>query len=292
MNGEEQKGFPQAFDLDRYTIFQCVAGSRAFGTSGPDSDEDLRGIVIAPQELLYSPFWSFSGHDEHSDERDLVLYELRKFMKLAAVSNPSIIELLWIPKDCLRVTTHWSDMLMQRRRDFLSIAAKSRFIGYASQQLHKLRLKRDYMKNPPEERPVREDFPNSKSYKQAADKWRSFVAWRDGRSSTRQELEERFGYDTKHAAHLVRLLRMGWEIVTEGSVNVRRADAEELRKLRFEGAWSFEDLEGYADEMMRKMDEFVEQGRSPLPEKPDLCALNELCCEITADFYKTKGIAI
>ena len=209
-------------------------------------------------------------------------------MKLAAASNPSITELLWTPDDCLLLTTRWSDMLIRRRRDFLSVAAKNRFVGYASQQLHRLRLKRDYMKNPPEKQPVREEFLDSAGYKRAADKWRSFVAWRDGRGSARQALEERFGYDTKHAAHLVRLLRMGWEIVTEGDVNVRRPDAEELRKLRFEGTWSFEDLEGYADEMMRKMDEFVEQGKSPLPEEPDLYSLNKLCCEITESFYRDQ----
>ncbi|AEZ66297.1 hypothetical protein phiTE_131 [Pectobacterium phage phiTE] len=36
------------------------------------------------------------------------------------------------------------------------------------------------------------------------------------RNAARHELEEKFGYDTKHAMHLVRLLRMSQEILETG----------------------------------------------------------------------------
>lgn len=57
----------------------------------------------------------------------------------------------------------------------------------------------------------------------------------------RAELEAQHGYDTKHAMHLVRLLRMGEEILSTGRVNVRREDADELMAIR-KGALSYDQL--------------------------------------------------
>jgi hypothetical protein len=43
----------------------------------------------------------------------------------------------------------------------------------------------------------------------------------------RRESVRRVGYDAKNAAHLIRLLRMGIEFLTEGTMHVERADAPE-----------------------------------------------------------------
>ena len=40
----------------------------------------------------------------------------------------------------------------------------------------------------------------------------------------RRELVRRVGYDDKNAAHLIRLLRMGIEFLTEGTIYVERAN--------------------------------------------------------------------
>jgi hypothetical protein len=48
----------------------------------------------------------------------------------------------------------------------------------------------------------------------------------------RTELVDKFGYDTKHAMHLVRLIRMAKEILIEGVVHVYRDDREELMDIR------------------------------------------------------------
>ena len=71
-------------------------------------------------------------------------------------------------------------------------------------------------------------------------------------------------YDTKNAMHLVRLYRMGYELLTEGVVNVRRSDAEELINIR-NGAWSLNDVINYANDMDLKCHQVV----SSLPPKPN-----------------------
>src|SRR5262245_20013011 len=86
------------------TIFLTRAGSHAYGLATPESDLDLRGVVIPPKEY----FFGFAHHFEQaeSSDPDFVLYDIRKFFQLAAACNPSIIELLWIgEEDHLLVTS-------------------------------------------------------------------------------------------------------------------------------------------------------------------------------------------
>jgi hypothetical protein len=56
-------------------------------------------------------------------------------------------------------------------------------------------------------------------------------------------LEEKYSYDVKHGAHLVRLLNMGIEIIRDGKVNVDRTgiDADVLLDIR-NGGWTYERL--------------------------------------------------
>lgn len=89
---------------------------------------------------------------------------------------------------------------------------------------------------------------NKQQYKEAKENHRKYWEWKNNRNESRSELEEAHGYDTKHAMHLVRLLRMGEEILTEGVVHVRRPDAEELLAIR-NGAWKYEELVKYAEHM-------------------------------------------
>ena len=78
-------------------------------------------------------------------------------------------------------------------------------------------------------------------YQAAQQRWASYERWRRERNPARATLEARFGYDTKHAMHLVRLMRMGAEALETGTLLVRRPDAEELRAIRA-GALSFDAL--------------------------------------------------
>ncbi len=80
-------------------IFRGIAGSHAYGTAKSDSDTDIRGIYVLRANAylgLTSPV------EQLSDERnDTTYYALRRFFELAAAANPNIIELLYLPQDCL-----------------------------------------------------------------------------------------------------------------------------------------------------------------------------------------------
>ncbi len=109
---------------------------------------------------------------------------------------------------------------------------------------------------------------NREQYKQDHEVWKNYWNWKKNRNEARGTLEEQFGYDTKHAMHLVRLLNMGEEILTDGTVNVLRPDVELLLDIRA-GKWSYDELVKFAEEK----DVLIRTqlyNTSPLPKMPDL----------------------
>jgi len=109
---------------------------------------------------------------------------------------------------------------------------------------------------------------NKEEYNLAKEKHAQYWTWKKNRNEVRSALEEEHGYDTKHAMHLVRLLRMGKEALEEGVLKVKRPDAAELLEIRA-GAWTYEQCIAYAKEM----DELIRgelYNTTKLPKKPDL----------------------
>lgn len=118
---------------------------------------------------------------------------------------------------------------------------------------------------------------NRAEYEEAKVRWEQYWTWKKNRNEARSELEEKFGYDTKHAMHLVRLLRMGYEAVTEGILRVRRPDAAELLTIR-DGAWTYEQVVEYAEEMDAKVQGAVKD--SPLPKHPNTKLAAQLVLDV------------
>jgi predicted nucleotidyltransferase len=94
---------------------------------------------------------------------------------------------------------------------------------------------------------------NEQEYRLALDNHTNYWNWKNNRNAARSALEEKFGYDTKHAMHLVRLLLTGYEILTEGVVRVYRPDAKELLDIR-DGKYSYEGILEYAQELEAKVE--------------------------------------
>jgi len=124
-----------------------------------------------------------------------------------------------------------------------------------------------------------------KAYANSMAEWSSYQNWQKTRNDKRRVLEQKYGFDTKHAMHLVRLMRMGLEILEDGVVRVLRPDAEELKSIRF-GGWSYEKVVEYATECEKKMDELMKTTK--LPTNPDRNTIDELCQE-TIEKYVFAG---
>lgn len=344
--------------LGNRTIFLARHGSHAYGTNTATSDEDFKGVAIPTEKYFFGYLERFEQAEfKHQvDGVDAVVYDLRKFFKLAADCNPSIIEVLFTdPADHI-ITTNFSQRLLDHRDLFISKKAKHTFSGYAVSQLKRIKGHYRWLKNPPKAPPTREeyglpertvipadqlkaaesmirkqiehwnvpvdelddaakiavqerfvealtlikvgseDLPRiagkllgfsdnflelldlERGYKGRMEEWRQYQEWVKTRNPTRASLEAEHGYDTKHAMHLVRLLRMGEEILRGKGVVVKRPDAQELLGIR-NGDWSYEDLLEYAETKLEVLDNLYHTSTA-VPAAPNRVALDALCLEL------------
>ena len=118
---------------------------------------------------------------------------------------------------------------------------------------------------------------NKSVFKEMLEKHAQYWTWKKNRNEARSALEEAHGYDTKHAMHLVRLLRMGEEALETGQIIVKRPDAQELLDIRA-GSMTYEEIVEYAEDMhdniMNKLYKTTD-----LPKKPDLLKVANLLIE-------------
>jgi predicted nucleotidyltransferase len=142
-----------AWTLDRVRqrdtlLFDAIGGSHAYGTALPGSDEDRRGVFLAPKSFLLG----LDHIDQVSDDRhDQTYYELGRFFELLLKNNPNALELLGIPDDCVR----FRHPLFARISPgmFLSKLCARTYGEYAMGQIQKARGLNKKIVNPqPEER--------------------------------------------------------------------------------------------------------------------------------------------
>lgn len=129
-------------------------------------------------------------------------------------------------------------------------------------------------------------FVQERAYQSAATKYDNYINWKNTRNPKRAELESRFGYDTKHASHLVRLMRMCEEILTTGMVFVKRPDREEILAIK-RGEWSYDRLIEYAELMQAKVDSLYET--SKLRREPNRSKIDKIIVDITDRYLRKHG---
>jgi len=165
------------FDLRAHTHLLTVAGSRAYGVHTEASDVDVKGVAIPPAVYYHGISKTFEQADDAdpiqvfmgdmSDEEQAIsarvklegsVYELRKFIRLAASANPNIMDVLFCRDEEVRVLTPLGAKLREHRNLFLSARARYTFAGYAASQLKRIKLHRRWLLHPPRAAPLRSDF--------------------------------------------------------------------------------------------------------------------------------------
>lgn len=280
-------------------IYEVVIGSQAYGLSTKDSDLDTCGVCIPPRRYLLG-LASFEQHVAHGPERDTTVYALVKFVRLALKCNPNIIEALYVaPEHILFIDEH-GQRLREHRHLFLTKQAGKTFGGYAIGQLRRMERHHRWLVDPPDHQPTQEEFGGraaegrykfpdhdaERAYRSALKHWNHYQAWRRDRNPERAELERRYGYDTKHAMHLLRLLRMGIEILETGKVHVYRSDREWLRGVR-EGALAYEEVLALASEYEARL--AILEAVSSLPVEPDQEQAERLVMDLQERFLWERG---
>lgn len=223
-------------------IFLGWRGSVAHGTyqepSEPTAvdDIDVIGVVIPELKHYFGLHeWGSRGTKEIKKQHcDAVYYEFRKMISLLLQGNPNVLSALWLPCDMIIYASwQWESVIVNREK-FVGRHVFNAFYGYAQAQLKKM-------------------FATEGM----------FAGYM---GEKRKELVKKYGYDTKNAAHLVRLLRMGIEFLRDGTLYVKRNDAAELLEIK-RGEWPLAKVRELSEELflsIKKTDD-----HSKLPLEPD-----------------------
>lgn len=250
----------------RNTILRTEVGSGVHGTSvsGYD-DRDEMGICIEPPEAVIG-FKNFEQYEWHTawareggrrnrsgyGDLDEVVYSLRKWMRLAANGNPSVLVPLFAPED--RIISISGPGHALRNNMVLAIVSRTagkRFMGYLHAQRQGL-LSHDGK----------------------------------GRDVTRPELIEQFGFDTKFAGHMIRLGYQGLELMQTGKLTLPMPEQQRqyVKDIRL-GKHSMKYCLAWAEALEHDIERAMAE--SDLPEQANWDLINNWMCRTYREFWDT-----
>lgn len=194
--------------------FEVMGGSISYGVSKEDkSDIDIVGFCIPTKELIFphltgeilgfgQQIQRFENWQEHHiddvDKRknyDCTIYSIVRYFQLCMENNPNMIDSLFVDRDCIIHSTQIGEIVRENRKIFLHKGSFHKFKGYAYSQVNKL---------------------SSKTYQ---------------KGGNRAEDVEKYGFSTKFAYHVLRLIDECEQILLTGDLDLRR-NREQLKACR------------------------------------------------------------
>ena len=115
-------------------LFEGIVGSRAYGTNISTSDTDIKGVYILPIDNIIGNNYIEQVNDE---KNDIVYYEIRRFLELLQSNNPTLLELLSLPDDCILYKHPIFDEVLNNKDKFITKGCKNSFGGMSVQQIQK-----------------------------------------------------------------------------------------------------------------------------------------------------------
>lgn len=142
-------------------IIQAEVGSTLHGISIGNDDRDEMGVCVEPPEYVigqhifdqyeYRSARERTGIRDAKSEKgdlDLVVYSLRKYLRLACKGNPSQLLLLFVPEEKLTVQTSLGRELQELAPYIVSKRAGQHFLGYLVAQKQRYLRERGAAKVP------------------------------------------------------------------------------------------------------------------------------------------------
>lgn len=246
--------------LGEWSILHAYRGSIAHDmyipSSDPNSidDKDTMSVCVPPIEYYFgSKEFGHRGTKEiKRDEWDIVVYEARKFVSLLSQGNPNVLMMLWLEDRFYLKKEPAGEMLIENKNLFVGRHVYKAFTGYAYGQLHRM----------------------------------THHAFEGHMGTKRKALVEKYGYDCKNAAHLIRLLRMGAEFLKDGVLYVTRHDAQQLLEIK-RGEWTLEQVKVEAEHGFKIAE--VAYHASTLPAGPNFPEIEKLLIAIIQDAHSRQS---
>jgi len=233
-----------------HEILRTVVGSGVHGIAieGTD-DRDEMGVFIEPVDHVIGMSGGMDnviyrskpeGVRSEPGDLDLVMYSLRKYLRLATKGNPTALLPLFAPLESVLVIDEHGAALREIRHLFLSKQAVERFLGYMYSQ-HERMMGRG----------------------------------RRSRVPDRPELIERYGWDVKYGAHALRLAYQGYEICLMGTLTLPLAEAPREHVLAVKRGEVSQQEVSREIISLTQITKNVLESATPLPDEPDWDGIGE-----------------
>lgn len=115
-------------------LLLVIRGSHAYGTNIETSDTDYAGVFIQSKEDILGFNYKEQIND---DSNDIVIYEIKRFLQLLGTNNPTVLELLNTPEDCIIYKDPIFDLILENRDKFITKVCAKSFGGYGKMQIKK-----------------------------------------------------------------------------------------------------------------------------------------------------------
>jgi len=293
--------------------YEVIMGSTAYGVSDDSSDIDIYGFCMPPKHILF-PYQknhivgfgkkpeNFEQFQKHhiidkgcGKEYDVSIYNIVKFFNLCMENNPNMVDALFVPNRCVLHSTQIGEYVRENRKMFLSKRVWHKFKGYAFSQLHKMnnkylrefvRLCDDYYI--PYDLPLTDtiDLMTKKNITNDKIHRMSILIKKiesNGNRSKRIDVIIKYGYDTKFAYHVVRLIDECHQILEEGDLDLTRS-RNHLKAIR-RGEWDVSKVEEYFEAKLKIIEGIYD--RSTLRYSPDEDSIRNLLLECIEMHYGT-----
>ncbi len=243
------------------TVLRAQVGSGLHGVTTGADDRDEMGICIEPPEYVIgnAQFEQFQWRSKPEGVRsgpgdlDLVIYSLRKWSRLAAQGNPTVLLLLFVPDAEIVERTDIGADLQAHPERFLSRQVAARFGGYLKSQQNQL------------------------------------LGLRAKKHTNRPELVDAYGFDTKFAYHMIRLGLQGVELLTTGRITLPMPEPDRtwLTELR-NGEHTKDEALDRANALLDQLHTLADT--ADLPARPDRSALDRWLTNTYMQSWTERGM--
>jgi predicted nucleotidyltransferase len=259
------------FEFADSMIHLYVGGSEAHGAKLPGlSDLDLYGVyILPPRKALGIPEFIPTDFSEEQrvaekpeqfnwttkeakrarnipDDVEFHAFSLRAWAAQAAKGNSNSLHFLFSPNLSYKPSS-WEKHIRPNANLFLSSHAGFHYQEFALAQLKRLHGEST------------------------------------GKHGQRPELTEQFGYDTKGAMHVIRILHEGIELMMTGKITLPRPEKDLLIKIRKGEFGTLADIDALAKNLFTDLTEA--RLASELPPEVDRPAISLLVSETYLDFW-------
>lgn len=249
-------GFRYPKDL----IHVFLGGSSQHGAKLPNSgDIDIYGIYIEnPLKVLgvdHEEHFTGSTQDQYkkneAGDEDYKIYTLKRWASLACKGNPTILGFMFSDPDPNYLESVWIKNILPNISKFHASSHAAAFLGYAKGQVSRLKGEKGL-----------------------------------GKHGQRPELANQFGYDTKAAMHLMRMMYECEEYLGSGHITYPRPEKDVLLSIR-QGNWSEDKLFSEYFEAEQRVKEA--EIKSPLPQQVNRQEVSKIITKAYLEHWKQRG---